>query len=508
MMGHRELTLDDYLSMVRRRLWWIVVPAVVGCAIAFGVSFVLPARYTSQTLVLVEHQKVPEAYVKSVVTDQLNQRLGTMKEQVLSRTRLQPLIERFGLYRDEMGKTPTEDLVDRMRAAISVTPIRPVLTARRQGELPGFSVSFTASSPRIAQQVCTELTSMFMEENLRLREQRAAGTTEFLAKQVEEAKRKLDEQDGKLAEFKRRFIGQLPGQEQTNLSILMGLNTQLDAVTQALNRAQQDKSYLESLLAQQVSAWSTTQSGSNPASLEQQLAALQSSLVALEARYTSDHPDVIKVRGDIAQVQKKLREVGNEKEKTETQKTRATEPAQIQQLRSQVYAADVAIKDKVAEQQRVQQQVKLYQSRVQLSPLVEQQYKELTRDHDTALNFYNELLKKKNESEMSTDLERAQQGEQFRVMDPPNLPEKPSFPNRPLFAAGGLGGGLALGLAVALLFELRDKSVRIERDVDFYLDLPTLARLPTIGEDGRSGGGRARRLGRKDKTAGEVRAEG
>jgi polysaccharide chain length determinant protein (PEP-CTERM system associated) len=487
MLGNRELTIDDYLAILRRRRWPILIPALLGPLVAFSVSLGLHSQYTSGTLVLVEQQKVPESYVRSVVTDALNQRLATMQEQILSRTRLQPIIEKFGLYKQDAGRVPMEDLVDRLRKAIKISAVQAMVGTRSEAGLPGFTISFTADDPRLAQQICGEITSMFMEENLRVREQRAEGTTQFLTKQLEEAKRKLDQQDARLAAFKQRYLGQLPGQEQTNMNLLMGLNTQLEAVTQLLNRTQQDKTYMESLLAQQVAAWQASQTpNNNPDALEAQLTTLQSQLVTLEARYTPDHPDVIKAKNDIAQLKKKIDETAaaaKNKPAEEVHTTKLIEPPQIQQLRNQIHVAEQTLREKSQEQERLHEQIKTYQARVQLSPVVEEQYKEVTRDYQTALDFYNELLAKKTQSEMATDLERRQQGEQFRVMDPPNLPEKASFPNRPLFAAGGLGGGLALGFSLALLLEMRDKSLRNERDVEFYLQLPTLARVPSIGEE-------------------------
>jgi polysaccharide chain length determinant protein (PEP-CTERM system associated) len=483
MLGHRELTFEDYLAMLRRRLWVIVIPTVIGPLVAYGISLGLAERYMSQTLVLVEQQKVPESYVRSVVTDELGQRLGTMQEQILSRTRLQPIIERFNLFKDDVGKVPMEDLVDRLRKAIQVIPVRSVVSTRA-GELPGFYISFTASDPKIAQQVCREITSMFMEENLKAREQRAEGTTQFLQKQVENAKAKLDEQDKKLAAFKQRYIGQLPGQEQTNLNILMGLNTQLEAVTTTLGRAQQDKTYIEAQLAQQVAAWEASQRGANPETLEQQLTKAQNDLTALEARYTADHPDVIQARNDVAQLKNRIEQMKadtKDKPADKTEVTSLTEPPQIQQLRTHVHVIEQVIREKTREQERLQQDIKTYQARVQLSPVVEQQYKEITRDYDTALAFYNDLLAKKTQSEMATDLERRQQGEQFKIVDPANLPEKPSYPNRLLFAGCGLVGGLGLGFGIAFLLEMRDKALRNERDIEFYLGVPTLALMPTIG---------------------------
>lgn len=492
MLGHRELTLDDYLAILRRRLWVILIPALLGPVVAFLASLAIPNQYTSQTLVLVEQQKVPESYVRSVVTDQLNSRLSTMKEQILSRTRLEPIIEKFGLYKEDVGKVPMEVLIGRLRGSIEVSP---VLGRGRGTDVPGFYISMVASDPRTAQQVCAEITSMFMTENLQLREQRAESTTDFLTKQLEEAKRKLDDQDQRLAVFKQRYVGQLPGQEQINLNVLMGLTTQLEAVTQSLNRAQQDKAYMESVLAQQVTEWEASQVGGvNPDTLEQQLKNLQNNLVTLEARYTGDHPDVIKTKNDIAQLQKQINKIKSEaREKPAGEDAEATvalsEPPRIMQLRNQIRIGEQTIAEKIHQQERLQEQIKTYQARVQLSPVVEQQFKELTRDYETALNFYNDLLAKRTNSQMATDLERRQQGEQFLVMDPANLPQRPTFPNRPLFALGGLAAGIGLGLGIALLLEVRDKSLRSDKDVEFFLGLPTLALLPSIeaADGGKNG---------------------
>jgi polysaccharide chain length determinant protein (PEP-CTERM system associated) len=483
MLGHRELTFEDYMAILRRRLWVIVIPIVLVGVGTYLYSQGIPNLYTSQTLVMVEQPKVPDTYVKPVLPEQFDQRLGTMREEILSRSRLEAVIERLGLFKGAVGAS-TEDMVGWMRRSISIKPVRSVVEG--SGALPGFRIGYTDNDPHLAQQVCAEITSMFLEESLRVREHRATGTTNFLEKELEEAKRKLDEQDARLAAFKRRYLGQLPDQEQTNLNILSGLRSQFDAATQALNRAYQDKAYSESLLAQQIASWESSQAGSNPLTLEQQLASLQSQLVTLEARYTSNHPDIVKMKDNIAQLKAKVetaRAAGKNKPKeTETLEAALAEPPQIQQLRNQIHFLERTIKEKMAEQERLQGQVRMYEARVQLSPLIEQQYKDVTRDYQSALSFYNDLQSKKKQSEMATNLEVRQQSEQFRVLDSPDLPQRPSYPNRQLFAAGGPGGGLVLGLGIALLLEMRDKSLRTDRDVEFFLGVPALALVPTVGE--------------------------
>src|SRR3989475_3580506 len=513
MIENRELSVDDYLAMLRRRLRVILIPALLAPLAGFLVSFAFPPKYTSRSLVMVDEQKVPEGYVKPVVTEDLSQRIASMEQQVLSRNRLTPMIDRFGLAKK--GKS-VDDVVDEIQQNISIQPVLPDITAARrkrpgqESDMPGFYVSFTSDNARDAQQVCSELTSMLLAENLKARTQVAQSTTEFLSRQLEEATKNLNDQDSKMAAFKRQYMGQLPGDEDNNLKILMGLNSQLDANTQTLNRAQQDRSYTESLLAQQLAAWKSSQNATNPQTLEQQLAALQSQLITLQARYTDDHPDVVKTKADIAEVKRKLDEM-NSAAAQNTQandKASASEPPEIRQLRLQVHQYDQVIAQATRDQQRLQEQIRAYQGRVALSPAVEEQYKLLTRDYDTAQRFYNDLLTKKSQSAMQTDMERGQQGEQMRLLNPANLPDSPSFPNRWLFTGGGLGAGLAIGMALALWMELRDKSIRTEQDVLAAMELPMLVSLPWVNPDSvaRNGNGRFRIRSKKsdeEKQAGE-----
>src|SRR5713226_1720919 len=206
MIAQREMTIEDYKAILRRRIWLLIVPAVLCAVGAYVVSKFLPSRYTSETTVLVEEQRVPEELVKSVVGGDINQRLATMQEQILSRTRLQHIIETFGLYKEETGRASIEDLIVRLRKSITISPVRAMAGTGSSG-LPGFNVSVVAAQPQLAQQICTEITSIFMQQNVLFRERRAEDTTEFLTKQLDDAKSKLNEQDAKLADFKRRNIG-------------------------------------------------------------------------------------------------------------------------------------------------------------------------------------------------------------------------------------------------------------------------------------------------------------
>jgi protein tyrosine kinase modulator len=484
MLGHRQMQLSDYLEILRRRWWIILVPAVVVSAGVYAASLSISNRYTSTTLVLVQGQRVPDTFVKPTVTGDIGERLGTMQEQILSRTRLQPIVEKYGLYKGDKTPMAMEDRIDKVRKDLTVSAVQSLISSGKD-ELPGFTISFTANDPRLAQQVCSEITSMFTEENLRLREQASVGTTKFIEDQLDQAKKKLDEQDARLADFQRKFMGSLPGDNQSDINMLTAYTSRLDAVTNELTRAQQDKAYAESLLSQQLAAWQNSQKSPEVRqdALEQQLSTMQSQLISLRAQYTEDYPDVVKLKADIAALQKRIADSTAAPDTKPVQtKTAANrpEPVQLQQLRLQINQIEIAIKQKTQEQARLKQQMGAYQARLSMSPAVEEQYKAITRDHETALKFYNDLLAKRDQAQMAAALERQQQGEQFTLMDPADLPQRPSFPNRPLFAGAGLGLGFALGLGITLLLEFRDKSLRTEGDVEVFLHLPTLAMVPLV----------------------------
>jgi polysaccharide chain length determinant protein (PEP-CTERM system associated) len=483
-MLHQDIKPKDIVAMLRRRWYLVVLLAFAGGGLGIMAARVLPKRFVSQTVVLVQGQAISADVVKPVVADNIAQRLAAMQQQILSRTELEPVIKQFNLYPKEVNKLPMADLVDRLRLAVSIEPVQAMSDVHAEN-LPGFYISVTYDDPKLAQQICARVTNMFLERSVAHRKGVTKAADEFLAKQLDDAKVKLDEQDGRLAVFQRRYLGSLPDQEQTNLNLLNGLTTQLDAATQALSRAQQDKSFSESVLAQQSAAAQESQAGQNPETLEQRLATMQAELTALQSKYTDDHPDVIKAKNDIAGMKQKIADSEQQRKNAGVEK--APKPGldspQIQQLRAQIHQYDQIIKERTQQQEDIQNQIKLYQGRVQASPAIEQEFKMLTRDHQSALDFYNDLLKKRDQSSMAIGLDESQEGEQFEVLDPANLPNKPAFPKPLFFAGGGFGGGLVLGLGLILLLELQDTSMRSDRDVEIVLHLPVLAMIPLIGAD-------------------------
>jgi polysaccharide chain length determinant protein (PEP-CTERM system associated) len=478
MLGHRELTMRDYTGMLKRRFWLILASIALLFGMGLGLSYILPPQYVSQTLVLIEQQKVPEDYVKPVVNEDLNARLASMREQIMSRSSIEPIIEKFNLYPG--SKYTMDDRVDLTQKAIG---IKPIPSGQSSHGMPGFYITFKARDAYTAQQVCGAITSLFVSANLSAREQSAEGTTDFLKQQLADSKRNLDEQDAKLAAFQSKYIGRLPDQESSNSNTLLALTTQLEAATQAVNRQQQDETFLEAMIAQhtQESAHIDPATGTSEDTLKTQLKEAITQQKELEALYTPDYPDITAIKRRIANLRAEIAHNSAEPAKGETAVNSSDTP-QLQQLKAQLHAAKQSLAAAKQDQARLEEQVRSYEAKIESSPMVEEEYKQVTRDHETALQFYNTLLTKMNESSMATALEHRQEGEQFRVMDAPNLPDEPTFPNRRVFAGGGLATGLTLGLLLAALLEYRDTSLRNEGDIWAFTKLPTLAIVSYIGD--------------------------
>ncbi|HEX5283063.1 MAG TPA: Wzz/FepE/Etk N-terminal domain-containing protein [Bryocella sp.] len=478
MLGHRTLTIEDYLTILKRRWLIILIPTLILPILALGVSYRMTPIFTSQTLILIEQPKVPDDYVKSVVDESLDNRLASMKEQILSRSRLEPIIKQYGLGD---VKADMDSRIESVRKAIDIKPIHSEISGA--GGLPGFYISFRAGDAHTAQQVCRQITSLFITESAKSRAASAQGTTEFLQEQLNDAKSNLDAQDAKLAAFQRENIGALPDDQDANMNMLTTLNTQLDSANKDLSQLQQERSIREAMLAQQGGSMvSTTPGGkSAPASRGAQatpeqateLQKLESNLSALQAQYTSDYPDVVSTKRQISDLKKEIAQNGTAAAGSNGSSAVIESPA-VRTLHMQITAIDDAIQAKRREQAGIERQIGMYQGRLQASPLVAAKYKELSRDYATAEKGYDDLLAKKNQSQMATELENQQQGEQLRLMDDANLPDQPTFPKRSVFAMGGLAAGLGLGLLLAAYLEYRDKSLRSERDVWAFTKLPTL----------------------------------
>ena len=483
MIASRELKLEDYLAIARRQVKVVLALALVGPLLGLLVSYALPPKYTSLSALLVQPQVVPTGYVKPIISERVRDRMLILEANVLSRSRLHELVTRLGLAK---AGSDEDALVETIRENVRVVETIPNADSsppENESDTARFFVQYTSDNPQDAQQICGEITSMLLTENLEMREQTAQSTTDFISGQLAQAKQNLDSIDQKLSEFKASHLGRLPSDQEINFKILSGLTSQLDATTQALTRAQQDKSYAESLLNDQLAAWKALQTTPNVPTMRQRILVLENLLVELKSRYTEDYPDVAKTEAEISQLKESLKKMNANPDADATPEgLRAkVEPPEILRLREQMRESDLQIERQTREQKRLQEAIDSYQSRLSISPAVEEQWKQLTRDVETAHSIYNNLLTNESSAKMQTEMERTQQGEQVKLLNPANLPTSPSFPVRYKFAAVGLGAGLGLGLCLGFWREMKDKRIRDEGDVHAALQLPMLASVPWLG---------------------------
>jgi succinoglycan biosynthesis transport protein ExoP len=475
-----QIDLQRYFAIARRRHMHILIPLFLGWLVVWSVSWILSPRYRSGTLILVEQPTMPKDYVTPNVTDDLQQRMQSITQQILSRTRLLHIIDGKHLYGNAHASPTPDDQVERMRKDIEIELVRD-----GQGRVNAFNVYYTARDPRIAQQVTNELTDLFINENLEVRQRQSEDTTEFLEKQLEAARQSLAEQEEKIRQFKGQHVGELPTQLESNLQILSGLQSQLRNEEESLNSAKQQRVYLQSLVSQYRSLRVSEPGDGAPvglAAVNQELDRLKAQLADLSSHYTERHPDVRKVKDQIAKTQhirdQMVAEVRSG-EKDSAAEASVQSPM-LAQLQSQLQSNQIEITNREHAITDLKSRITDYQVRLNQEPVREQQLADLTRGYDQSKATYDELLKKKNESAMATSMELLQQGERFRVLDPPSLPTKPVFPNRLKFCGIGLAVGLALGIFVAAIFEMLDDRLYDEKAIKKLLPVPVTCEIPVI----------------------------
>ena len=375
-----------------------------------------------------------------------------------------------------------DDQVERMRKDIEIELVRD-----GQGRVNAFNVNYTSRDPRVAQQVTSQLTDLFINENLEVRQHQSEDTTKFLEGQMEAARESLAEQEKKIREFKGQHVGELPTQVGSNLQILSGLQSQLRADEDALGAAKQERAYLQSLVNQYRSLTVSSPAGDGApmglAAIEQELDRLKAQFADLSSHYTDRHPDVRRLRDQIAKTQRRrdqlVAEIQAGKNDAVPDST-ATLPSVPAQLQSQLHSNQVEIANHERSIAELKTKVNEYQGRLNQEPVREQQLADLSRGYEQSKATYDELLKKKNESSMATSMELLQRGERFRVVDPPSLPAKPDFPNRLKFCGIGLGLGLALGVLVAGIFEFLDDRLYSEKEIKKLLPVPVICEIPVV----------------------------
>jgi len=490
-------SFEELWAIVCRRRWRILLPLFVCWAVIWAGSWLLPTTYESEALILVEQQKVPEQYVVPNVTISLQDRLQSMTQQILSRTRLQATIDRFHLYsphRGLSGLLQSDDPVEQMRKEVKIELVR---SPGRPGELTAFRVHYSAASAELAQQVNNELTSLFINENLRSQQQLSESTTSFLVNQLADARGKLEEQEAKVRAFKAKHLGDLPSQLVSNVEILSGLQTQMQNVERALDGAKQQNLYLESLLQEYQSTRASLGNGdltlTSPEALEKDLADLRHRLAADRSRYMDTHPNIVELEDKIASTERLKKDIENEI--ASNQKTGAAKkglepgaaaavdrgsPTSVMQIQSQLKANELEMKNYQKREKELQSQIAAYQARLNSTPEREQELADISRGYEESKANYNSLLQKQNQSQLATSLEQRQQGEQFRILDPPSVPDKPSAPNHFLVSLSGLALGIAVGFGWTAFLELTNVRVRQEKDLQALAPARVLVSIPHL----------------------------
>jgi len=473
-----------YLDVIRRRHIYFLIPLFFGWVIVWGISWVLPAQYKSSTLILVEEPTMPEKYVAPNVNENLQDRLQSITQQILSRTRLLTIIDRLQLYNGRGMPASPDDKVDRMRKDISVDLVRD----SRNNEITAFKINYSARNPRVAQEVTNELSRLFINENLKVRQAQSEGTTHFIEKQLEDAHQALSLQEAKVRAFQTAHDSTLPSQQASNLQILSGLQGQLQNEQDALNSAKQQKIYFQSLIEQYQSLHETTHTPDGaPSSLtliDLELSKLRAQLADLSSKYTDSYPDVQKLKAQIAKTEKERADLAASQASGgatgQSIGSDSTMRPALLQLQSQLRANEVEIANREKAVAALEARINDYQARLNEAPTTEQLLAELTRGYEQSKANYDDLLKKKNESVMATSMEQMQQGERFTILDPASLPTKPDFPNRLKFCGMGLAVGIAFGLIVVALFEIIDDRMHSEKEIKTLLPIAVLSEIPQI----------------------------
>jgi succinoglycan biosynthesis transport protein ExoP len=507
--GIDQLSAEHYLRLIYHRKFLILVVFVVVSVATAIISHRMADIFMSETLILVDPQKVPETYVKATVTGDIRNRLGTLSQQILSATRLQKIIDTYSLFPAEKKTMAREDLITMMRKNISVNMVGGFGGGQ---DLQAFRITYTGREPRLVAQVTNELASLFIEENLKAREQQASGTSEFLGNQLQETRKALEEQEGKLRDFRLKHIGEMPEQQAADLQIMGQLQSQLQLEGDALNRTEQQKNYIQSMLAQAgapVVDLDTAPppvvaetSGPKPPLPKQATSNARTRLAALLSRgYTEKHPDIQKLRREIEQEDKAA---GSQASAAPLPPVPPPPvPAPVTESKTQVAAASVrSVRTPVAyvnpvlqsqlagieaeiskhkeEKQRLGKLIANYQAKLEVIPVNEQKISELVRDYEMSKAHYSKLLEDELSAQTATQLEIRQKGERFSILDPAQPAEKPARPNRTLINAAGALGGLVFGVLLALCTEFLGISITTAEQIKQISGIPVLEIIPRI----------------------------
>lgn len=466
----RGLSLAGALAALRRRRWSALFAFVAALTAVISIVSFLPDVYGSSATVLIDRQQIPDELVRSTVTSGLEIRLHTISQEILSRSRLQALIERFDLYPDLRRNSSMEEVVERMREDIRIE-LKGGAPRNERATTVAFTVSYIGRDPKKVALVANTLASFYIEENLKVRERQAAGTAEFLRVQLDNMKRTLEQQEQAVGQFKERHIGELPQQMEANLATLEQLNSQL-----RLNSDQQiQNAERRAAVQKQLEEAESSVSPGSPRSAALRLEELQKQLTALRTRYSEKYPDVVRTKAEIAALEQQLQGTGP----SEPSHVLAASP-QVVQLRAVLDELTARGRTLQAEAKTLHTALGRYQSRVENVPRTEQEYQRLARDYDATKEQYHSLLMRQGEAEVAESMEQRQKGEQFRIIESAVVSEKPTAPNRgQLFLLGTLLA-LALTAGVVLAAEQLDTTFHTCADLRLHSRVPVLVSIPRV----------------------------
>jgi len=485
MLPGKKYTPEDILKILQRRFWVLVLPLAVIAAGTAVVARKLPDSYRSSVIIQVTPQQVPESYVRSTVTTPAEQRLAQITAQILSRAKLERLIQDYNLYAEERKSWLTEDVVTLMRKDIRVG----------QGQGDTFVVTYTGRNPRTVKQVAEQIGSMLINENSRDRENMSQNTDQFLETEVEDARRQLLEQERKLQEYQKAHAGELPEQLTANQTALDNAQQAIRDLVGSLDRDAERRLVLEKQIGElEAMAEAVPQTDSvtmNPdgtpagGTAAQQLEAARKYLEQLRSTKTEQNPDYKRVKQLVDDLEKKAEAEalqapvsGGRTSAIELQRRK-----RLQDVRAELTQLDALIKKKQIEEQRLRGVAMGYQKRIETVPTRQAELIDLTRDYETLKGSYNSLREKKVNSKLAANLESRQGAETFKVVDPARVPEKPISPDRQQINMFGILAGLAVGIGLVALLEYRDQSFKTDEELTALLTLPVLAVVPYMQSD-------------------------
>jgi polysaccharide chain length determinant protein (PEP-CTERM system associated) len=501
----RALDVEDYIDLVRRHKGWIFGPFLFTLVASVVGVYLYPDSYSSQAVIKIVPQQVPQNMVQSAINQQMSDRINSMAQTIMSRTVLTTIINSFGLYQRERTRMPIEDVIELMKKNISISPV--ASSTGTADRIPAFAVSFSYENRLLAQRVVQDLVSRFIDENIRNRSNATFQTTQFIKDQLEDAKKELNAAEDKVASFRMQNNGRLPDQVDSNMRQLAAAQSQAAYLSARISSANQEKLQMESnirIMKDQLSNLSkdATQLQNSPErksqrliDAEHELANWENQLAVLRQHYKDSFPDVQNAIARVAGERKKLEEAQAEESAKKVdapppsgaaqqtvRETRDLE-ASIRRFQSAIEARDLDLQDSTRELKRVNDAAKAFQSRMETIPLGEKEYADLLRDRDLIKEKFIDLSGKLGKAEIAQEMEGRKQGETLELLDPASLPTSPTEPKRPVVILIGAGLGLLLGICIAGVREMKDTSLKNLKDVRAYTQMAILGSVPLLEND-------------------------